>query len=204
MRIGLAVSATVLCLAAVGVLGTTGGRHKVQQFKDKNASGGEMRSPFQNVFAHLNQEFYLTVNGKTFRDVRGTVPFYLEVPQLHSIVFVTGKMDCPSIFHVYDLQSKQEKTVESGPIGFGWDMGGTNKPGAPWTVYVLKATTNEITMAWQGDKGRDLIGTKAGLRHGGDESVRNPSIFGLFRVFQPFQPFRGHPLAMGVMPMKAT
>lgn len=164
MKIGLAISAAVLCLAVVGFLSVTGCSHKVQQFEDKNASGGEVRLPFQSVFAHLSQEFYLTVNGKTFRNVRGTVPFYLEVPQLHSIVFVTGKMDYSSIVHVYDLQSKEEKTFENGPIGFGWDVGGTNQPGAPWTVYVLKATTNEITLAWHAEKGRDLITLKLDSR----------------------------------------
>jgi hypothetical protein len=156
MRIGLAITAAVFLFAGVGFVGT-GCRYKVQQFKDKNASGGEMRSPLQKVFAHLNQEFYLTVDGKTFRDVRGTVPFYLDVPQLHSIIFVTGKMDSPATFHVYDLKLRSEKVVEGGPIGFGWEMGGSNGPGQLFTVYLLKATTNNVVLARQSDIGKELI-----------------------------------------------
>lgn len=163
MKIGLTITAGVLVFTLLGLF-AVGARYKVQQFKDKNASGGEMRSQLQNVFAHLNQEFYLTVNGETYRDVRGTLPFYLEVPQLHSILFVTGKMDCPAIFHICDLKSKREETIEGGPIGFGWDMGGTGKQGEPWTVYVLNAISNEVTLSWRGESGTELIVLKLDSR----------------------------------------
>jgi len=156
MRMRLAITAVTLFLASFGVF-ATGCRYKLQQFQDKNASGGELRSPLQKIFAHLSEEFYIKVNGKTFKDVRGTLPFYLEIPQLHSILFVTGKMDCPARFHVCDLKTKREKIIEGGPVGFGWDIGGSKKQGEPWTVSLVNATTNKVTLAWKTQEKEALI-----------------------------------------------
>lgn len=142
---------TSLCLCT-----TIGCRYKVPQFKDKNATGGELRTPLQSIFAHLNQKFYLTVNTKTFTDVRGTPPFYLEVPQLRSLLFVTGKMDTPATFHVYNLATKQDTTIQGGPVAFGWEVGGKT-PTNLYTVYVQAAATNRIKLAWNRDDSKQNV-----------------------------------------------
>ena len=115
-----------------------------------------MSSPLQNIFAHLNEEFYLTIDGRTYKHVRGTSPFYLDIPELNSILFVTGKMDARSTFHIYDLSLKSEIMIEGGPIGFGWDIGGITNAES-WSVRVLNATSNEVRLISEGGIGKEII-----------------------------------------------
>lgn len=136
---------------------TIGCRYKHQSFKQNRLSGGELRSPWQFFFAHVSDEYYLTINEKTFKRVRGTSPFYLDIPQLNAILFVTGKMDQPAVFHIYSLGDKTDRTIEGGPVGFGWDMGGNKPKGAPWSVYLLSAGENEIKLGWRGSDGVSVI-----------------------------------------------
>jgi hypothetical protein len=110
------VFALVIVVCAAG-LSIVLARQKVESFKDKNVVAGEVRNPFKTFFAHLSEDQYLTVGGKTYFHVRGAPPFYLDVTNLESIVFVTGVVDQEATFHVYNLRSKIEKIIEGGPGG---------------------------------------------------------------------------------------
>jgi hypothetical protein len=75
----------------------------------------------------------------------------LEVPQLHSLLFVTGEVDQPAVFHIFDLQSKQFKTVEGqcGTETTGWDIGAPRKNGEPFTDWIQDTTPSSLTLVHQ-------------------------------------------------------
>jgi hypothetical protein len=141
----------------VGVL-TTACRHKLESFNDNNVAGGELRSPSQRLFAHINEEHYLTINGKTYRGVLGGAPSYLELPELHSVLFVTGSEDKSSVkFHMVNRETGHEVVINGGQIHFGTDIGSSRRPVEAFTDFVLKATSNEVTLASQAPKARLII-----------------------------------------------
>src|SRR5689334_3980091 len=64
-----------------------------QKAATSNSGGvtsGDVQRPSRKIFAHINEEHYLTISGKTYRGVAGSPPYYIDVPQLNSILFVTG------------------------------------------------------------------------------------------------------------------
>jgi hypothetical protein len=77
--------------------------------------------------------------------------------------FLTGRpllgqaLDTPGTIHIFDLRSGRETVVEGGPTGLGWGIGGTQKPGEPFTDYLIEVTPNEITLASRGLSGAELI-----------------------------------------------
>ena len=149
------VTGTVcICL----VFSATSCRHKVESFSDKNFSGGELRSPLQDVFAHISEEHYLKINGKTYRNVKGGSPYYLEIPELHSVLFVTGDEDKGNVkFHIVNRETGHETVIKGGQIHFGFDIGVSRKPGEAYTDFVQKASSNELTLVSQGTKARVVI-----------------------------------------------
>lgn len=122
-------------------------KHKVQSFRNQFASGGELRSPVQSFFVHgMSEEHYLSIGGITYRQVRGSEPFYLDVTQIQSIVFVTGKVDRKSQIHVLNKQSSLGEVFDGGPEDFGWDIGSDRKAEEPWTDFVKHADSHEIVL----------------------------------------------------------
>ena len=152
-RILILVSAMVL----VGLIVACFQRHKVEAFKRKDISGGQLRSPLQSIFAHLSEHNYLTVSGKTYEDVRGGNPSYLEVPELHSILFVTGEPSRQATFHIFNVETKSEKTIDGGLLNFGEGIGAPGKPGQAYTEFILKANSNEFVLASQYPDFRKVI-----------------------------------------------
>jgi hypothetical protein len=140
------------------VLPIIGCRHRIETFRESNVSGGELRSPFQDVFAHISEEHYLKINGKTYRDVMGDPPYYLEIPELHSLLFVTGNEDKGNVkFHIFCRETGQEAVINGGQLHFGFDIGSPRKPGEAYTDFVQKASSNEVTLVSQGSKARLII-----------------------------------------------
>jgi hypothetical protein len=135
-----------------------GCRHKIETFSDSTASGGELRSPFQDLFAHISEDHYLKINGKTFSNIIGGPPYYLEVPDLHSVLFVTGNEDKGDVkFHILSRKTGQETVIHGGQLHFGFDIGAPRKPGEAYTDFVQKASSNEVTLVSQGSKARVII-----------------------------------------------
>lgn len=90
----------------------------------------------------------LKVFGKTYRDVRGLEPYYINVPALDSILFVTGNNvgQAKATFYLVSVATHQVTKVDGddSPFGIyiGWD--GTYPPGA--TNYIASADTNGLVL----------------------------------------------------------
>jgi hypothetical protein len=128
----------------------TGCREPVNTFSDDKVSGGDLRSPSQKLFAHVSEEHYLEIRGKIYRDVVGGSPYYLDIPALHSILFVTGSEDKGNVkFHIVNEGTGHDIVINGGTIHFGMDIGAPRQPGQAYTDFVTKANSNEVTLATQ-------------------------------------------------------
>jgi len=66
---------------------------------------------------------YLKVLGKTHKGVRGFKPFYIDLPMLSSIAFVTDDQRGHVTLHVVNVQTKKETAVPLEDFDFGFWIG---------------------------------------------------------------------------------
>ena len=85
---------------------------------------------FVNVHAS-HDEMWLVALGKTYKEVRGQVPFYLEIPGKDSILFVTGRTYDNGQATVHVLNCKTGKEINfpayDSNIGANISSGGAEK-----------------------------------------------------------------------------
>jgi hypothetical protein len=95
----------VLCLALCSCAHST----KTVYQDDKVKVVNRDTINFLNVHAS-HDEMWLEAFGKTYKELRGQAPFYLEIPGKDSILFVTGKTydDGQAIVHVLNVKSGRE------------------------------------------------------------------------------------------------
>jgi len=92
----------------------------------------------------------LIAGGRTYRNLRGSPPFYLDVPGGKRILFVThGGASASSevTLHVFDLETKADICVDITDTGFGWDIGSDRKPGAQFTDWIESAQPEKIVVS---------------------------------------------------------
>lgn len=131
-------------------------RSKNETFRDNNIAGGELRSPFQSIFAHLSEEHYLTIHGSTYRGVRGGPPYYLSVPALNSILFVNGDESDNNVrFHIVNLATGHDIVINGGQSHFGAHIGMPVNDSYP--DCVLTSDSKKITLASTGRKATVII-----------------------------------------------
>jgi hypothetical protein len=118
-----------------------------ENYRDSKVAGGEVVRPLNLLAVHSSQLQYLTVNGQTYRGVRGLPPYYLDVPTLNSILFVTGDIGGQTVFHLVNLLSKQEIKFNGGTSGFGGHIGANRRPHEPFRDYIEGVSSNEVTLA---------------------------------------------------------
>jgi hypothetical protein len=64
----------------------------------------------------------LAINGTRYKDVLGLYPYYLEISELHSIVFVTRTGPGKGQLHLYDLRAKSDASFPPSADMFGFGM----------------------------------------------------------------------------------
>src|SRR5690606_38398288 len=77
---------------------------RIQTFQDSKVTAGEISRPIDNLAVHLSKPKYITIDGKTYEGVRGLPPYYLEVPELNAILFVTEQRSHNVVFHLLNLE----------------------------------------------------------------------------------------------------
>ncbi len=85
---------------------------------------------FLNVHAS-HDEMWLEAFGKTYKDVRGLDPYYLEIPGKDSILFVTGRTydDGQATVHILNLKTQKEIHLPAFDSSIGRNIGGTQSSG---------------------------------------------------------------------------
>jgi hypothetical protein len=133
-------------------------RYQAATASGNGIESGDLRSPARSLFPHVNEEHYLIVKGKTYRGVVGGPPYHLEIPELNSILFVTGNESHANVtFHVVNRQTGHDTVINAGKLHFGSDIGGPRKPGQADTDFVLATRPGEVTLASQGPEARVVI-----------------------------------------------
>ena len=136
------VKVALIALAALGIVVVFFRGFPVEKYRDGKVSAGEIRRPWDVFTAHVSRPQYLKVGGRMYRRVRGSAPYYLDVPGTNSILFVT--QDAGHItFHIFDLNRKEDVQIDGGTSGFGWHLG---KPGDKFSDYIEVAKSNRITL----------------------------------------------------------
>ncbi len=141
--------AALLLLAAVAVAGVVWVLHgkRVETYSDSYVRAGEIERPFDYLLVHVSKQQYMVINGKTYAGVRGMKPFYLRIPELKALLFVTEGSEYGETFHIINLQSKKEIEIDGGTAGFGRDIGSGRKPGEPFSDYIESVASNKVTIA---------------------------------------------------------
>jgi len=121
-------------------------------FHDKYVVAGEVRRPINAFAAHLSTAKYLTIYGKKYVSVRGSPPYYLEIPKLNSILFVTENPKHQVTFHIVNLQTKESIEIDGEGSGFGGDIGSGQTPGDRYTDWIDSVNSNTITLATRSDE----------------------------------------------------
>jgi len=109
----------------------------VETYRDQFVKAGELRSPLSSIAVHVTRPNYLTLFGKTYRGVQGVQPFYLEVPALDSVLFVTGEDD--QTFHLVNLKTRKHLGVGGLKTSFGGHI--------PYDDFVESASANQVVVA---------------------------------------------------------
>jgi hypothetical protein len=117
-------------------------------YRDTNVVVSQKHAPLYPFNVHGGDRNYLTVNGKTYGGVRGLPPCYLQIPELHSILFVTesGNEGQNVTFHVVNLETKKEIEIQSDEATFGGNIGAKRRTDDNYTDYVENAETNKLVL----------------------------------------------------------
>ena len=90
---------------------------------------------------HVGAINVLVVDGKRFENVRGIKYFYLPVPGIDAIVFVTDNKDQTITYHVYKMDTKEDIAVNARSSIWGSSIGS-----AMQSDSVAEATATNITL----------------------------------------------------------
>jgi hypothetical protein len=118
----------------------------VQTYKDPHVAAGDIWHPYNAISPHSGMSHYLEIDGMIYRNVRGFAPYFMEIPQLNSILFVTTQEDSGRI-HLINLATSKEIAIDGvGPF-FGSHIGSIRKPGEDLTDYVVRVEDDNLVVA---------------------------------------------------------
>ncbi len=120
---------------------------RIETYRDQFVAGGKLVRPITAISVHSSNPNYLTVFGRTYRDIQGLKPFYLNVPSLDSILFVTG--DDNQTFHLVNLKTKKHWSVHTSKTSFGDNIGSVRQAGESYLDFVDGVTNDCVIVATQ-------------------------------------------------------
>jgi len=134
------------------VLGTP-----VVTYRDELVTCGKVRRPMDALAVHSRGENFIRVGGRTYRGVRGLQPFYLRLPQLNSILFVTDAGGDGVDFHIIKVGDWAEVRIHGEKLSFGGHIGDPDPPGSPYTDFVERESSGELVLATQYPRARTRV-----------------------------------------------
>jgi len=144
LLIGISISSLVLSSSSVAL-----GRTEI--YRDKYVIAEVETPSILKGNLHGDEIFYLKAFGRTYKWVQGSKPFYIDVPTLSSIAFVTGERQEHSTLHVVNTQTKKETAVLLEGLSFGLEIGYEQygrKRGEPFTESIDASEDKLILTTW--------------------------------------------------------
>jgi|GEM_PF-3336869 len=123
--------------------------YPVQTYENSYVVAGERRTSLNLVSVHSSAPHYLRLkcNGRTYNNVEGFEPFYLNVPELHSILFVTVSSQGMQTVHIVNLETLKEINIDSAKHYFGGHIGSGRAPGDDLTDWVDRVEPGKVVVA---------------------------------------------------------
>jgi hypothetical protein len=111
-----------------------------------------------NVHAS-HDEMWLEAFGKTYKDVRGLPPFYLEISGKNSILFVTGRTydDGQATVHILNYKTHKEIHFPAYDSDIGRNIGGTPSSGGSEKIESVNGDKIEVSAQLDFDHTRSHI-----------------------------------------------
>jgi hypothetical protein len=116
-------------------------------YRDELVSAGQVSRLTDVINVHSGRERFIRVGKKTYRRVRGSPPFYLPLPQLQSIIFVTESANGAAELHIFGTGDGKEVKIHANKLYFGNNIGGQKIPGSAYSDYVEKESPTELVLA---------------------------------------------------------
>lgn len=117
----------------------------IEEFKDDTVSGGEYWRPWTLILVHLDNHRFIKVDGKRFSPVKGFKPYYIRLPELNSLLFVTREGDDHSILWLYNLSTRHFTRIDGGTTMLGSGIGTIRSPGGPAPDHFENVTPEQMT-----------------------------------------------------------
>jgi hypothetical protein len=127
-------------------------------YKDANVKAVTIQPMFL-IFPSAHADGFrqdVKVNGRTYRDVRGLDPCYINVPAIGCILFVTGNnvRSAQATVYLFNLATKQMTQVDAGHSPFGSYIGWSGPYPRGATNYVASADSNGLVLVTEYDEKR--------------------------------------------------
>jgi hypothetical protein len=81
------------------------------------------------ISPHIEAVNVLIVDGKRFEHVRGVEKFYIFIPKINAIVFVTDQNNSLEFYHVYKMDTKEDIIIPTANSVFGQAIDGSTDIG---------------------------------------------------------------------------
>jgi len=112
-------------------------------YRDRNVVAIRKYSLFSLISVHSAPQNQLKIGGKVYPNVRGLPPFYLNIPQIRSILFVTSEDQSGMVFHIVNTNTWEEISIFGAKSSFGWEIGfPTNR--SSYADFVESANSNVV------------------------------------------------------------
>jgi hypothetical protein len=127
-------------------------------FSDAQVAALHSDAFFSSINVHgAGERMTLKVRGVSDANVRGGKPFYITVPELESIVFVTGRSSNKATLHIVSNTDGRHLAIPLGGSDFGNFIGGEAqgiKVGEPGTDWVEMLDANSMRLVHRSFSGR--------------------------------------------------
>ena len=118
---------------------------KRELYKDSNVSAGIITHRIDWLFPHAAVNQYITVNNKTYKWIRGVLPYYANILNGQKILFVVDEPHRDVMFHIVGLSPPSDVVIDGGHTGFGWSLGSANTNGIP-ADFIKSVTSNQLVL----------------------------------------------------------
>jgi len=75
------------------------------------------------ISPHVDADHILTVGTNRYHHVRGLTKFYLEIPKLESILFITDDENYTVTYHIVNMETLKDIAIPAPSSVFGHDLG---------------------------------------------------------------------------------
>jgi len=129
-------------------------------YQDSHVTALHSDAFLSSINVHGGERMSLRVGGIVYKNVRGAKPYYLDVPELSAIVFVTEESESKATLHLVSNSNGKHLAIAIGGCDFGnftgRDIQG-GKAGAPGSNYIEFIGADTIRLVTRGYNWRSAL-----------------------------------------------